>query len=103
MQKTTNASWKPVVHKAALNELHDIPIENAKNLREIALEASKLKKPSDHSDIRLLRGDSMFRLRSGKYRALADLEPPELRILLVDHREYIYTRRDEARYRQTDH
>lgn len=103
MAVTTTDSWIPVAHTSALNELHSIPGSEATTIKAIAQEASELKKPSDHPDIRLMRkAGNMMRIRSGKYRALCDLSPPNLRVLLVDHREYCYSRISEAKRRQQD-
>ena len=100
----SNAKWFTVIHRSALNELHRIPASEATTIKAIAEEASKLKKPSDHPDIRILRkAGNMMRIRTGQYRALCDLNPPNLRVLAVGKREYIYDRIEEAKRRQTDH
>lgn len=102
--KAKGSKWFTVAHRSAINELNSIPSSEATSIKAIAQEASKLKKPSNHPDIRLMRhSNNMSRIRSGQYRALCDLKPPNFRLLLVDQREYVYDRIEEAKSRQTDH
>lgn len=96
-------SYDVVIHRAAHRELENIPESEKTSIKAIAQEASTYKQPSDHSDIKLMRDtNGMFRIRSGKYRALCDLEPPNLRILKIKHRETVYDEVSEAKIRQGD-
>ena len=98
---TTAASWHPTAHRSALRELRNTPDEHAEAIKAIAKDASTYQKPSNHPNISLLRDtDGIMRIKHGKYRALCDRYPPEFRILLVEHREYVYERIAEAQARQ---
>ena len=100
---TTNASYDVVIHQNALSELHSLPTNIRQEFREIAHQAAKLKKPSNHPNIRLLRhSNNMMRIRVDYYRAICDLSIPEFRVLLIDHREYVYQSIEEAKARQSD-
>ena len=101
MAVTTKPRWNCLAHRKAMNELHDIPGSDATTIKAIAQEAAKLKKPSNHPNIRLLRNaNGMMRIRVGNYRALCDRSPPDFRVLLVGRREYVYSRIGEAKGRQ---
>lgn len=100
---TVEASYRAYIHRGALSELGSIPDENAEELKSITRNASRLQQPSSHPSIKLLKGESgMFRIRSQKYRAVADLQPPKLRILLVDHRDTCYDKIGVAKERAND-
>jgi mRNA-degrading endonuclease RelE of RelBE toxin-antitoxin system len=85
-------AWKVIAHESAERELtKGVPDNIEDDLRQIVAEAAELEEPSSHSDVSILRDENgLFRLKAGKYRALADLEPPYLRILKVEHREKCY-------------
>ena len=100
-QKLEPGEWNCMAHTRAMNELKNIPKSEAITIKAIAQEASKLKQPSNHSNIQLMRHcKGMMRIKSGKYRALCDRNPPDFRVLLIDHREYVYDRIEEAKDRQ---
>lgn len=100
---TGGASYRPFIHRGALSELGSIPEENAAELKTITRNASKLQQPSSHPSIKLLKGEGgFFRIRSEKYRAICDLHPPKLRILLVRHRDKVYDQIEVAKERAND-
>ena len=99
----TQPSWNLIIHDQARDELHSIPDETASNLKDTLHTAKNREQPSDVSNIKLLRdANQIFRVREGKYRALCDLHPPHLRVLLIDHRETCYDQLDKAKERQAD-
>lgn len=97
MATTGNApTYQPVIHQSAERELTDVPPDTRAGLVSIIKAAAERPEPSSHSECTPLQGHPLFRVRCGKYRALCALEKPELRVLLVGHREGIYDRMDEA-------
>lgn len=100
---TVEASYRPYIHRGALGELADIPNSNEEEIEEITKMAARLQQPSSHPSVKLLKGQSgMFRIRSGKYRAICDLHPPKLRLLLVEHRDNVYDLIPVAKERRRD-
>jgi len=64
-------------------------------------EAATYPQPTMHPDIRPLRGtENLFRVRQGQYRALCDLRPPTLRVLLVHERDGVYACIEQAQSRR---
>lgn len=89
-----------MIHRSASRELSHAPTEVQHGIREVAVEAAQLQKPSSHPDIKLMRGCNMMRIRVGQHRALCDRYPPQFRILLVDQRRKVYDRVEEAKARR---
>ena len=97
----TKSSWQPMIHRSAVRELSHAPKQVQHGIREVAVEAAQLQKPSSHPDIKLMRGsDGLQRIRVGQWRALVDRYPPQFRILLVDRRRKVYDRVEEAKERR---
>lgn len=95
------SSYRVVAHQSALRELHDAPSSVRSKLRDKAYQAAKRPQPSTHPSLSIMRGtDGIIRIKHGDYRALCDLSSPEFRVLLVDHREYVYDRLHEAQERR---
>lgn len=100
-QATTRLSYQLVIHESALGELNTLPEVQRTNLKAKAREASRMQEPSNHSCISPLRdSNGIMRIRDGRFRALADLDIPQFRLLLIDHRERVYERIQEAKARQ---
>lgn len=96
-RSTDAPSYQVIVHETAEAELADVPDPTRTNLKDTIAEASRREQPTTHPDARPMRdADNIFRLREGKYRALCDLSKPHLRVLLVEHRETVYSRTSEA-------
>ena len=93
-----------VSHQAAQNELAGIPNPERDTLTDILVELSSLQQPTEHSKASPLRDTEFFRVRSGDYRAICQLDLPHLKVLKVDQRdEHTYTKGlNEAKERATD-
>lgn len=90
-------SYEVIIHETADKELSEVPETPRAKLKDRIVEAAELEQPTEHPDIRPMRhADNLFRVRAGRYRALADLSLPNLRVLLVAHREGVYERVEEA-------
>jgi len=101
MATTDAPRYNTVIHKSAQRELHQAPVETAQQLRQSIHEAATYPQPTMHPDIRPLRGtENLFRVRQGQYRALCDLRPPTLRVLLVHERDGVYSCIEQAQSRR---
>jgi len=93
-----------ILHETAERELDSIPDEPRSDFIQLFKQASKLQQPTSHSNVKPLRDtDGLFRFRVSNYRALGDLDLPNLRILAVGKREGFYEKKKhEAIDRATD-
>lgn len=90
-------AYSIIVHQTANTELQNIPDQTYAQLKTTLREVAQEEQPTQHKDVRPMRdADNLFRIREGKYRALCDLQKPNLRVLLVGHRDGLYERTQEA-------
>lgn len=101
---TVMPRYQLTAHERAKAELDAIPESEKTSIIAILEEAAQQRQPSDHPNVKLLRGENgLFRVRSGTFRAIATLDKPALKVLKVDRRETVYNAIDEAKGRLNDH
>jgi mRNA-degrading endonuclease RelE of RelBE toxin-antitoxin system len=96
--------YEIILHETAERELNDLPDDVRDDLTRQIKEASNLKQPTEHSNVKPLRDtNGLFRFRVGSYRAVGDLDLPHLRILAVGERDGFYkNKKFDAIDRATD-
>jgi len=88
--------YETTIHRQARTELHRVPERTRDELVAKVKGAACRRQPTEHPDVKVLRNYDMFRVRAGRHRALCTLQQPEVRVLLVDHRDKVYDRQAEA-------
>lgn len=80
--------YEILLHETAEKELDSLPDEVRSELIQQIKQASNLKQPTEHSNVKPLRDtNGLFRFRVGQYRAVGDLDLPHLRILAIGKRD----------------
>lgn len=98
----TEPSYTLTIHRRALPSWRDLPDAVRADLRAVLEECARLRRPTTHAKVALMRDCKMFRIRKGDYRVLCDKDGPDLRVLAVDRREYIYDKTQVAKRRASD-
>lgn len=96
----SEAAYLITIDPAAKRELDKVKADVADKLTERISEASERRQPTSHPKVKHLSGgDGLFRVRAEGYRAICQLEKPELQVLLVGKRRTVYDRLHVAKRR----
>jgi len=89
--------YEPTIHRSAKRELEQIDADARERLTDTIAAVARERKPSSHEKVRQLEGpQGLLRVRVGDYRAVLELESPELRVLRVGHRSEVYDALDDG-------
>ena len=98
----TETSYDLVAHPRASLELEKLPDEQRDRLVEAIDELAQSRAPSERPDVKRLAGRELLRVRIDRYRAVLALDKPELKLLLVGHRDGFYDRLEVAERRRDE-
>lgn len=89
-------SYRPVIHTAAKRELDSLNDTARERLTDLLADVAREREPSSHEKVKPLEGkDGLLRVRVGDYRAIIELEQPDLCVLRCGHRSSVYDVVDE--------
>lgn len=81
------------LHRDADKSLSELPDDVTERIKTVIREVSESRKPTSHSKCTVLNNnhsETLYKIRVGSYRVLAELEKPELRVLRVGERSKVY-------------
>lgn len=89
------------VHKGAMRELEGLDDPQKQALKDTIKSVASREEPATTAAVKSLSEyDGLFRIRKGRYRIICELAKPELRVLGIGKREYVYSNMDVVTTRQ---
>jgi len=85
--------YDPAISKSAKKDLENLPAEAKHRLVDVISDVACNRKPTDHEKCNVLSNnqkETVYKIKSGEYRAIAVLEKPEFLVLMVGKRQGMY-------------
>jgi mRNA-degrading endonuclease RelE of RelBE toxin-antitoxin system len=82
-----------VVHHDAKKVINNLPPNDKHRVTQAIKDVAGTRQPTNHSKCQIMqndRGEKVYKIRVGDYRAIAQLDKPELQVLKVSTRQGAY-------------
>lgn len=91
-------SYNVLLDRKAERALNNLAPKAKADVRKLLKDVATQEQPSHHQKAKQLQGQpGMFRVRTGNYRAICELDKPDLLVYRVGKRKHVYDDVDELR------